>query len=333
MAVSIIGGTITSTILTLLVVPTFYDGIEIARDHAFAKFRRREKRWNAFVALVLTLGEVLATLVFVRLGYRLIKRKDAWEPRSIRRAGRAGRDANEYAACRAMQAGIAVLCGLQDGSEIAREPRIQRPRFSRLDERAADCVLVAPHHVGQFAAINAALDLRAIQPDAAFDIVAVGAAGDGPLRIDRASAAGFVEQRQTTGPVSCLLASSIFARMISSRSAGSAATAGRSSAHSLAVSCEVAPVVGNRYRNPWHRASRDALHEQADARIDVVVQDVQRDHARRSVDEGNQLAHALAVGGVLGKAPHQPAFLASCLDVEEDDGERGIAKGTNTPST
>ena len=74
MAVSIIGGTITSTILTLLVVPTFYDGIEIARDHAFAKFRRREKRWNAFVALVLTLGEVLATLVFVRLGYRLIKR-------------------------------------------------------------------------------------------------------------------------------------------------------------------------------------------------------------------------------------------------------------------
>ena len=30
MAVAIIGGTITSTLLTLLVVPTFYDSIEIA---------------------------------------------------------------------------------------------------------------------------------------------------------------------------------------------------------------------------------------------------------------------------------------------------------------
>ena len=29
---AIIGGIITSTILTLLVVPTFYDSIEIARD-------------------------------------------------------------------------------------------------------------------------------------------------------------------------------------------------------------------------------------------------------------------------------------------------------------
>ena len=74
MAVSIIGGTITSTILTLLVVPTFYDGIEIARDHAFAKFRRREKRWNTFAALLTTLGEVLATLLFLRFGYRLLKR-------------------------------------------------------------------------------------------------------------------------------------------------------------------------------------------------------------------------------------------------------------------
>ncbi len=74
MAVAIIGGTITSTILTLLVVPTFYDGIEIAWDHALAKFRRRETRWNSFVALVLTLGEVLLTLLFVRFGYRLLKR-------------------------------------------------------------------------------------------------------------------------------------------------------------------------------------------------------------------------------------------------------------------
>jgi len=74
MAVAIIGGTITSTILTLLVVPTFYDGIEIAWDHALAKFKRRERRWKSFVALALTLGEVLATLLFVRFAYRLLRR-------------------------------------------------------------------------------------------------------------------------------------------------------------------------------------------------------------------------------------------------------------------
>src|SRR5262249_36590476 len=45
MAVAIIGGTITSTLLTLLVVPTFYDSIEIARDRAIAKYRRRAERW------------------------------------------------------------------------------------------------------------------------------------------------------------------------------------------------------------------------------------------------------------------------------------------------
>lgn len=41
MAVAIIGGTITSTLLTLLVVPTFYDAIEIARDQLVARFRAR----------------------------------------------------------------------------------------------------------------------------------------------------------------------------------------------------------------------------------------------------------------------------------------------------
>jgi HAE1 family hydrophobic/amphiphilic exporter-1 len=44
MAVAIIGGTITSTLLTLLVVPTFYDSIEIARDRALAKYHRRAER-------------------------------------------------------------------------------------------------------------------------------------------------------------------------------------------------------------------------------------------------------------------------------------------------
>jgi HAE1 family hydrophobic/amphiphilic exporter-1 len=74
MAVAIIGGTITSTILTLLVVPTFYDSIEIARDRAIAKFHTRALRWNAFVAFFVTMTEAVLTLLFVRFAYRLAKK-------------------------------------------------------------------------------------------------------------------------------------------------------------------------------------------------------------------------------------------------------------------
>ncbi|MBB3224172.1 efflux RND transporter permease subunit [Pseudoduganella umbonata] len=72
LAVSIIGGTITSTVLTLLMVPTFYDSIEITRDRMFAKFGRRTERWNVAVAGVLTFIEAILALVLVRLVYRLI---------------------------------------------------------------------------------------------------------------------------------------------------------------------------------------------------------------------------------------------------------------------
>ena len=41
MAVSIIGGTITSTVLTLLVIPCFYDSIETMRERMAARFRSR----------------------------------------------------------------------------------------------------------------------------------------------------------------------------------------------------------------------------------------------------------------------------------------------------
>ncbi|MGZ5085782.1 MAG: efflux RND transporter permease subunit [Usitatibacter sp.] len=74
MAVAIIGGTITSTLLTLLVVPTFYDSIEIARDRAVAKFRRRAVAWNPFLAFVATIVEALLTLLFVRFFYRLARK-------------------------------------------------------------------------------------------------------------------------------------------------------------------------------------------------------------------------------------------------------------------
>ena len=74
MAIAIIGGTITSTILTLLVVPTFYDSIEIARDRAIAKYRARQPRWGAFTAFVATVAETLLTLLFVRFVFRLLKK-------------------------------------------------------------------------------------------------------------------------------------------------------------------------------------------------------------------------------------------------------------------
>jgi HAE1 family hydrophobic/amphiphilic exporter-1 len=74
MAVAIIGGTITSTLLTLLVVPTFYDSIEISRDRAFEKFRLRAQRRNPLVAFVLTFVEAFLTLFGLRYLFRLTKR-------------------------------------------------------------------------------------------------------------------------------------------------------------------------------------------------------------------------------------------------------------------
>jgi predicted RND superfamily exporter protein len=73
MAVAIIGGTITSTLLTLLVIPTFYDSIEFARERAVAKFHVRAERWNPFLAFVTTLLEAVFTLVFARLIYRGVR--------------------------------------------------------------------------------------------------------------------------------------------------------------------------------------------------------------------------------------------------------------------
>jgi HAE1 family hydrophobic/amphiphilic exporter-1 len=90
MAIAIIGGTITSTILTLLVVPTFYDSIEIARDRAFAKFHAREVRWNPFFAFVMTLVEAVFALLGIRFAFRLVKTLYA---KAAGRFGRGGRTA------------------------------------------------------------------------------------------------------------------------------------------------------------------------------------------------------------------------------------------------
>src|SRR4029077_20775863 len=65
MAVSIIGGVITSTLLTLLVIPSFYDSIEVSRERALAKFQRRAQAGGALPAFLLTFGEALLTLLFM----------------------------------------------------------------------------------------------------------------------------------------------------------------------------------------------------------------------------------------------------------------------------
>jgi HAE1 family hydrophobic/amphiphilic exporter-1 len=73
MAVAIIGGTITSTLLTLLVIPTFYDSIEISRERAVAKFQARAERMNPFLAFLATLAEAFLTLLLVRFAYRRVR--------------------------------------------------------------------------------------------------------------------------------------------------------------------------------------------------------------------------------------------------------------------
>ncbi len=87
MAVAIIGGVITGTILTLLVIPSFYDSIEISRDRMFAKFNAREQRWNPLVAFVLTFFEAIATLLMLRMVWRGLVGLVRWV---LRRMGRGG---------------------------------------------------------------------------------------------------------------------------------------------------------------------------------------------------------------------------------------------------
>jgi HAE1 family hydrophobic/amphiphilic exporter-1 len=74
MAVAIIGGTITATLLTLLVVPTFYDAIEIAKDNTIAKFQARAARGNVALAFIATAADAVLTLTLLRPLYRLLRR-------------------------------------------------------------------------------------------------------------------------------------------------------------------------------------------------------------------------------------------------------------------
>jgi HAE1 family hydrophobic/amphiphilic exporter-1 len=72
LAIAIIGGTLTATMLTLLVVPAFYDSIEIASERMVAKFRRRQAAGNALAAFATTFGEALLALLMLRGLYRAV---------------------------------------------------------------------------------------------------------------------------------------------------------------------------------------------------------------------------------------------------------------------
>jgi energy-converting hydrogenase Eha subunit E len=73
MAVAIIGGTITSTVLTLLVIPSFYDSIELNWDRLGLKFRARTVLYNPVLAFLVTFGEFWMTMFFLRFFYRAVR--------------------------------------------------------------------------------------------------------------------------------------------------------------------------------------------------------------------------------------------------------------------
>ncbi len=71
MAVAIIGGTITSTLLTLLVVPSFYDSIELRREQFWVNWQQRRERKGWAHALLITGLSLLASLLLLRMVYGL----------------------------------------------------------------------------------------------------------------------------------------------------------------------------------------------------------------------------------------------------------------------
>jgi HAE1 family hydrophobic/amphiphilic exporter-1 len=73
MAVAIIGGVLVSTLLTLLVVPSFYDSIEINRERMSIKLHARAAIGNPVVAFFATVLEFFATILMLRFFYRLTR--------------------------------------------------------------------------------------------------------------------------------------------------------------------------------------------------------------------------------------------------------------------
>jgi multidrug efflux pump subunit AcrB len=87
LAIAIIGGTITSTLLTLLVVPTFYDSIEIAKDGMSRKIRQRSERFHSVIAIAMTMVEAVLTLFGVRMIWRgLLKLTQLFRSKAVKSA-------------------------------------------------------------------------------------------------------------------------------------------------------------------------------------------------------------------------------------------------------
>jgi HAE1 family hydrophobic/amphiphilic exporter-1 len=55
------------------VIPSFYDSIELKREHLIEKFLARQARWNVVISVGLTGLEILASIVGARLIYRGLK--------------------------------------------------------------------------------------------------------------------------------------------------------------------------------------------------------------------------------------------------------------------
>ena len=89
MAIAIIGGTITSTLLTLLVIPSFYDSIETARDHALARYQQRAQQRGVVLAFLMTLLEAVLALLLLRWLWRLARSLRQWLARGGWRSRRA----------------------------------------------------------------------------------------------------------------------------------------------------------------------------------------------------------------------------------------------------
>jgi len=74
MAVTIIGGTITSTLLTLLVIPCFYDSIEMMAARFVLKFHARSARFTVLGGVLLMVLEFLAFFYGLRFLWRAGRR-------------------------------------------------------------------------------------------------------------------------------------------------------------------------------------------------------------------------------------------------------------------
>ncbi|TFW27547.1 efflux RND transporter permease subunit [Duganella callida] len=72
MAIAIIGGTITSTLLTLLMVPTFYDSIEIKKDSALLKLERRAARFGMVLSVFSLVIETILFVLLIRFMFRMV---------------------------------------------------------------------------------------------------------------------------------------------------------------------------------------------------------------------------------------------------------------------